>query len=74
MVGGARQGPTEAALILLGLPVAWVAANRQQVEGDSRFDSTTASLALIIFVAAAAGWILGIVTPFAIRYRARHRR
>ena len=57
----------------LGLLIAWVAANTQDVEVDWLFGSTEGSLALIIFVAAAVGWVLGLATVAATRLRRRRR-
>jgi uncharacterized integral membrane protein len=59
------------AVILVGLLIAWVVANRETVEVDWLVGTTDAALALVIFVAAALGWILGIVTSAAIRRRTR---
>ncbi|WP_217912666.1 LapA family protein [Miltoncostaea marina] len=61
-------------LVIVGLLIAWVVANREQVRVDWLVGSTQAALALVIFVAAALGWLLGIATSFAIRRRVRHRR
>ena len=69
-VGQARlYGGAVVAVVLVGLLVAWVVANRESVEVDWLFASTDAALALVIFVAAALGWLLGIVTASAIRRR-----
>jgi uncharacterized integral membrane protein len=57
------------AVVLVGLLVAWVVANRGSVEVDWLVGSTDAALALVIFVAAALGWLLGLVTAAAIRRR-----
>jgi uncharacterized integral membrane protein len=59
------------AVVLVGLLIAWVVANRETVEVDWLVGTTDAALALVIFVAAALGWILGIVTSAAIRRRTR---
>src|SRR5688500_9328820 len=59
------------AVVILGLLIAWVAANRDEVEVEWLVGSTEAALALVIFVAAALGWALGIATAFVIRRRTR---
>jgi uncharacterized integral membrane protein len=58
------------AVVLVGILVAWVVANRGRVEVDWLVGSTDAALALVIFVAAALGWVLGIATAVLIRRRA----
>ena len=58
-------------VVLVGLLVAWVVANRDSVEVDWLVASTDAALALVIFVAAALGWVIGLVTATAIRHRIR---
>lgn len=58
------------AVVLVGVLVAWVVANRGRVEVDWLVGSTDAALALVIFVAAALGWVLGIATAVLIRRRA----
>lgn len=63
-----------AAVVLAGLLVAWVAANRETVRVEWLVGSTDAALALVIFVAAALGWVLGVITSIAIRRRTRRRR
>jgi uncharacterized integral membrane protein len=63
-----------AAVVLLGLIVAWVAANRDTVQVEWLVGSTDAALALVIFVAAALGWVLGLITSIVIRRRTRRRR
>lgn len=60
-------------MVLLGLLIAWVAANRDRVEVNWLFGSTDAALALVIFIAAALGWLLGLATAFVIRRRTRRR-
>jgi uncharacterized integral membrane protein len=60
-----------AGVILIGILIAWVVANRGSVEVDWLVGTTDAALALVIFVAAAIGWVLGIVTAVAIRRRVR---
>jgi uncharacterized integral membrane protein len=45
-------------------------ANRATVQVDWLVGSTDAALALVIFVPAALGWILGIATAVLIRRRA----
>ncbi len=62
------------AVVLVGVLVAWVVANREQVRVDWLVGSTDAALALVIFVAAALGWVLGIATAAVIRRRASHAR
>jgi uncharacterized integral membrane protein len=62
------------AVVLLGVLIAWVVANRETIEVDWLVGTTDAALALVIFVAAALGWILGIVTSAAIRRRTRRPR
>jgi uncharacterized integral membrane protein len=47
-------------------------ANREQVRVDWLVGSTDAALALVIFVAAALGWVLGIATAAVTRHRASH--
>ena len=59
------------AVVLVGLLVAWVIANRDRVEVNWLIGSTDAALALVIFVAAAIGWVLGMVTAGIIRRRTR---
>jgi uncharacterized integral membrane protein len=46
-------------------------ANRDSVEVNWLVGSTDAALALVIFVAAALGWALGIATSYVIRRRTR---
>ena len=58
-------------VVLIGVLVAWVVANRDSVEVDWLIASTDAALALVIFVAAALGWLIGLVTSTAIRRRLR---
>jgi uncharacterized integral membrane protein len=58
-------------VVLIGLLVAWVVANRESVEVDWLIASTDAALALVIFVAAALGWLIGLATATAIRHRLR---
>lgn len=60
-----------AAVVILVLLVAWVAANRDEVAVEWLVGSTSAPLALVIFVAAALGWALGIATAVVIRRRTR---
>lgn len=60
------------AVALVGILVAWVVANRGQVEVDWLVASTDAALALVIFVAAALGWLIGIATAVLIRRRVSH--
>ena len=62
------------AVALVGLIIAWVAANTETVAVDWLVGSTDAALALVIFVAAALGWLLGMVTTVVIRRRTRARR
>jgi uncharacterized integral membrane protein len=62
------------AVALVGLIIAWVAANTETVAVDWLVGSTDAALALVIFVAAALGWLLGLVTAAVIRRRTRPRR
>jgi uncharacterized integral membrane protein len=64
-------GWTILAVVLVGLIVAWVVANRDSVEVNWLVGSTDAALALVIFVAAALGWALGIATSYVIRRRTR---
>lgn len=59
------------AVVLIGLLVAWVVANRGTVEVDWLLGTTDAALALVIFIAAAGGWVIGLATSAAIRRRAR---
>jgi uncharacterized integral membrane protein len=59
------------AVVLLGLLLAWVIANRDRVEVNWLVGSTEAALSLVIFVAAAIGWVLGMVTAGIIRRRTR---
>lgn len=61
------------AVVCLGLIVAWVARNRQTVSVDWLVGSTDAALALVIFVAAALGWALGLGTAAVIRRRSRKK-
>lgn len=61
------------AVALVGLIVAWVIANTETVAVDWLVGSTDAALALVIFVAAALGWVLGLVTAVVIRRRTRPR-
>lgn len=61
------------AVVCLGLIVAWVARNRQTVSVDWLFGSTDAALALVIFVAAALGWALGLGTAGIIRRRSKKK-
>jgi len=63
-----------AAIALTGLLIAWVAANRDTVSVEWLVGSTDAALALVIFVAAALGWVLGVITSIVIRRRTRRRR
>jgi uncharacterized integral membrane protein len=56
---------------LVGVLIAWVAANGEQVEVNWLIGSTEAALAVVIFVAALIGWLLGIATSAAIRRRTR---
>jgi uncharacterized integral membrane protein len=63
-----------AAVALAGLLVAWVAANRDTVQVEWLVGSTDAALAVVIFVAAALGWVLGVITSIVIRRRTRARR
>ena len=63
-----------AAVALTGLLIAWVAANRDTVQVEWLVGSTDAALALVIFVAAALGWVLGVITSIVIRRRTRRRR
>lgn len=71
---GARLYATAVlAVVVVGLLVAWVAANRDTVRVDWLVGSTDAALALVIFIAAALGWALGLVTAIAIRRRTRRR-
>jgi uncharacterized integral membrane protein len=58
-----------AAVVLIGILIAWVVANRGSVEVDWLLGTTDAALALVIFVAAAIGWVLGIATAITIRRR-----
>jgi uncharacterized integral membrane protein len=71
--GARRWGLLLLGLAALGLLIAWVAANTQDVQVDWLFGSTEGSLALIIFVAAAVGWVLGLVTAAATSLRRRRR-
>jgi uncharacterized integral membrane protein len=64
-------GGTVLGVVLLGLLIAWVVANRDEVEVNWLVGSTDAALALVIFVAAAIGWLLGMATSAAIRRRTR---
>jgi uncharacterized integral membrane protein len=64
-------GWTVLGVVLVGLLIAWVVANRDEVEVNWLVGSTEAALALVIFVAAAIGWLLGIATSAAIRRRTR---
>lgn len=68
---GRLYGWTILGVVLLGLLIAWVVANRDQVEVNWLVGSTDAALALVIFVAAAIGWLLGMATAAAIRRRTR---
>lgn len=61
-------------IIALVLLVAWVSVNTQDVEVNWLVRSTEGPLALLLFVAAAIGWLIGLITPAFIRFRARHRR
>lgn len=61
------------AVVCLGIIVAWVARNRQTVSVDWLFGSTDAALALVIFVAAALGWALGLGTAGVIRRRSKKK-
>lgn len=61
------------AVVCLGLIVVWVARNRQTVRVDWLLGSTDAALALVIFVAAALGWALGLGTAGIIRRRSRKK-
>lgn len=61
------------AVVLLGLLIAWVVANRDSVEVNWLLGSTDAALALVIFVAAALGWLLGLASAVVIRRRTRRR-
>ncbi len=62
------------AVAIVGLIIAWVAANTETVAVDWLVGSTDAALALVIFVAAALGWLLGLVTAVVIRRRTRPPR
>ncbi len=66
----ALYGGAVLAVVLVGILIAWVVANRGRVEVDWLVGSTDAALALVIFVAAALGWLLGIATALLIRRRA----
>lgn len=61
------------AVVCLVLIVVWVARNRQTVSVDWLFGSTDAALALVIFVAAALGWALGLGTAGVIRRRTKRK-
>ena len=61
------------AVALLVLLIVWVVANRDQVEVNWLVGSTEAALALVIFVTAAIGWLLGLATAAVIRRRTRRR-
>lgn len=59
------------AVVVLGVLIAWVVANRDDVEVNWLVGSTDAALALVIFLAAVLGWLLGIATAIAVRRRTR---
>lgn len=65
-----------AALLMAGLIVliALAVANSGSVRLDWVIGSSTASLALFLFVAAVAGWLVGIATSAVFRQRTRARR
>ncbi len=68
----ARPYVTAVAVIAVAvLLIVWVASNNQRVAVDWLVKETTGSLALIIFVAAATGWALGLLTVLAFRMRAK---
>lgn len=48
--------------VALVLVVVWIVRNRRTVRVDWLFGSTDAALALVILVAAALGWALGLAT------------
>jgi uncharacterized integral membrane protein len=56
-------------VIVIALVIAWLARNRNSVEVDWLFFSTTAPVAVVIVVAAVAGWIIGSLTTALIRRR-----
>ena len=60
-------------MVLIGVLIAWVVANRGSVQVDWLLGTTDAALALVIFIAAALGWILGIATAVIIRRRVSNR-
>ncbi len=71
--GGRRYVPLILGVVALGFVIAWVTRNRQTVRVDWLFGSTDAALALVIFVAAALGWAVGLGTAAVVRRR-RNRR
>jgi uncharacterized integral membrane protein len=61
-------------VVVLVLIVVWVVRNRESVTVDWVLDTTDAALALVIFVAAVLGWVLGLATAALIRHRTRAPR
>jgi uncharacterized integral membrane protein len=51
-----------------------IAKNTRSVKLDWAFGSTHASLVWIILASAVLGWLLGIATAVAFRFRTRRRR
>lgn len=56
---------------VLAIFVIWILSNRQTVEVDWLVVSADGPLWLLLLVAAVVGWILGILTAFLVRRRAR---
>jgi uncharacterized integral membrane protein len=61
-------------MALLVVLIALVVANTRQVELSWVVGSGHASLVWIIVASAVLGWLLGIVTSVAVRFRTRRRR
>ena len=62
-----------AAVLLLAYLIALVAANTRSVHLSWVFGSGEASIVWVIFLAALAGWLLGLLTGATFRWRTRLR-
>lgn len=62
------------AAALIVVVVALIVVNADSVRLDWVFGSTDAPLALVILMAAVAGWLVGLASAHILRRRARRRR
>lgn len=62
------------AVVAAALLITWVLRNGRTVRVDWLVGSTDAALAVVILVALALGWVLGVATAMIVRRRRARRR